>query len=106
MYIIADIFKGWGKTLSYPLVAFLAFAFSIVMPSFAADARSIESVSRRVTEGKMFLDVTFEAGSEGDNHVLYIAYDREDKGGNIADWAELQRGCNISVTDTSAEIPV
>ena len=88
MSIIADIFKG-GKTFSYPLVAFLAFAFSMATPSFAADARSIESVSRRVTEGKMFLDVTFEAGSEGDNHALYIAYDTEDKGANIADWVEL-----------------
>ena len=72
----------------------------------SAEARSITDVQRRVENGKMFLDVTFEAGSDGDNHALYIAYDTEDKGADISDWAELQRGCNISVTDTSAEIPV
>ncbi len=37
MSIIADIFKGGGKTLSYPFVAFLAFAFSMATPSFAAE---------------------------------------------------------------------
>lgn len=86
--------------------AALAVALGAIFAATTTDARSIESVSRRVTEGKMFLDVTFEAGSEGDNHALYIAYDMEDKGDDIGNWAALQRGCNISVTDTSAEIPV
>ena len=85
-------------------VVFL-FAFAMCA-AVSAEARSITDVQRRVENGKMFLDVTFEAGSEGDNHALYIAYDTVDKGGNISAWAALQRGCNISVTDTSAEIPV
>ena len=53
--------------------AALAVALGAIFAATTADARSIESVSRRVTEGKMFLDVTFDAGSEGDNHALYIA---------------------------------
>ena len=85
------------------VVSLFAFAMCAAV---SAEARSITGVQRLVTEGKMFLDVTFEAGSEGDNHALYIAYDMEDKGDDIGNWAELQRGCNISVTDTSAEIPV
>lgn len=106
MYIIADIFKGWGKTLSYSLVAFLAFAFSIVMPSFAAEARSITGVERISSSGEMSLYVTFVAGDPGDNHALYIAYDTEDKGADISNWAALQRGCNVAAEATSATIPV
>lgn len=106
MSIIAYIFKGWGKTLSYPIVAFLAFAFSIVMSSFAAEARSITGVERISSSGEMSLKVTFEAGEPGDNHALYIAYDTEDKGADISDWAELQRGCIVAADATSATIPV
>lgn len=106
MSIIADIFKGGGKTLSYPIVAFLAFAFSIVMPLFAAEARSITDVQRRVENGKMFLVVKFDAGGSGDNHALYIAYDTEDKGADISNWAALQRGCVVAAGATTATIPV
>lgn len=105
MSIIADIFKG-GKTLTYPRVAFLAFAFSMATPSFAAEARSITGVERIVSDGAVSLKVTFEAGKTGDNHALYIAYATEDKGETITNWAELQRGCNVAADATSAMIPV
>ena len=50
--------------------------------------------------------VTFEAGTAGDAHALYIAYDTEDKGTQLSDWAALQRGCNVAADATSATIPV
>ena len=82
----------------------LAFAMCAAV---SAEARSITGVQRRrVENGKMFLDVKFDAGETGDNHALYIAYDTEDKGGNISAWAELQRGCVVAADATSATIPV
>lgn len=103
MSIIADIFKG-GKTFSYPLVAFLAFAFSIVMPSFAAEARSITGVERISSSGKMSLKVTFEAGSPGDSHALYLAYAPSDMGTSIADWPVFQRVKIVGADETSATV--
>ena len=72
----------------------------------SAAARSITGVERIVSAGAVSLKVTFEAGKTGDNHALYIAYDTEDKGETITDWAELQRGCNVTAEATSATIPV
>ena len=74
--------------------------------AWAAEARSITGVERIVSAGEMFLNVTFEAGEPGDSHALYIAYDMEDKGADISNWAELQRGCNVAADATSATIPV
>ena len=74
--------------------------------AWAAEARSITGVERIVSAGEMFLNVTFEAGEPGDSHALYIAYDTEDKGADISNWAELQRGCNVAADATSATIPV
>ena len=74
--------------------------------AWAAGARSITGVERIVSDGAVSLKVTFDSGKIGDNHALYIAYDTEDKGETITDWAELQRGCNVAVDATSATIPV
>ena len=82
----------------------LAFAMCAAV---SAEARSITGVQRRrVENGKMFLDVKFDAGETGDEHALYIAYDTEDKGADISNWAELQRGCVVAADATSATIPV
>ena len=74
--------------------------------AWAAEARSITGVERMVTAGAVSLKVTFDSGETGDNHALYIAYDTEDKGADISNWAELQRGCNVAADATSATIPV
>ena len=58
------------------------------------------------SQGASSLAVTFEAGDPGDAHALYIAFDTEDKGGDLSDWAALQRGCNVAADATSATIPV
>lgn len=86
--------------------AALAVALGAIFAATTADARSITGVERIVSAGAMSLSVTFEAGSPGDSHALYIAYDTEDKGETITDWAELQRGCNVAADATSATIPV
>jgi hypothetical protein len=57
-----------------------------------AEARSITGVERISSSGEMSLNVTFEAGEPDDSHALYIAYDTEDKGDTLANWAALQRG--------------
>ena len=64
------------------VVSLFAFAMCAAV---SAEARSITGVQRLVTEGKTFLDVTFDSGSADDKHALYIAYDTEDKGDNIAE---------------------
>lgn len=97
------ICKGRGKTLNYLLAAVFAFAMSA---GLTAEARSITSVERVAAAGAKSLNVTFEAGESGDTHALYIAYDTEDKGDNIANWAALQRGCVVADDATSATIPV
>ena len=74
--------------------------------AWADESRSITGVERIVSDGAVSLNVTFEEGDPGDNHALYIAYDTEDKGADISNWAELQRGCNVAADATSATIPV
>ena len=92
-----------GRLLSFILSVVFLFGAS---GAWAAEARSITGVERIVSSGEMSLNVTFEAGDPGDNHALYIAYDMEDKGADISNWAELQRGCNVAADATSATIPV
>ena len=84
-------------------VALFAFA---MCAAISAEARSITGVSRYFSEGKMYLDVALEKGQSGDTHALYIAYDMEDKGGDISSWAALQRGCVVAADATSATIPI
>ena len=83
-----------------------AFAFA-TCAALTVEARSITGV-RHLTprDGVSSLVVTFEAGVAGDEHALYIAYDTEDKGADISNWAALQRGCVVSADATSATIPV
>ena len=89
--------------LSFMLL--IVFAF-VTNGAWAAEARSITGVERIVSDGAVSLKVTFDSGKTGDNHALYIAYDTEDKGADISNWAELQRGCNVAADATSATIPV
>ena len=102
-FLTGVIRGGGGKTLNYLLVAAFAFAMSANM---TVEARSITGVERVAAAGAKSLNVTFEAGETGDAHALYIAYDTEDKGDNIANWAALQRGCVVADNATSATIPV
>ena len=81
------------------------FAFAMCV-AISAEARSITGVSRYFSEGKMYLDVALEKGQSGDTHALYIAYDMEDKGGDISSWAALQRGCVVAADATSVTIPI
>ena len=60
----------------------------------------------QVTQGRPELAVTLEAGEAGDTHALYIAYDTEDRGDVLADWAAFQRGCVLAAEATSATLPV
>ena len=85
------------------LTAVFAFAMCAAL---TVEARSITGVSRHFSPGQMLLGVTFEAGEPGDKHALYIAYDTEDKGADISNWAALQRGCVVADDATSATIPV
>ena len=87
--------------------AVLAVAVVVTGATMSAEARSITGV-RHLTprDGVSSLAVTFEVGEPGDEHALYIAYDTEDKGADISNWAALQRGCNVAADATSATIPV
>ena len=102
---MSRIYRNHGMRHTFAAAA-LAVALGAIFAATTAEARSITGVERIVLSDKMFLNVTFEAGETGDSHALYIAYDTEDKGGDIANWAELQRGCNVAVDATSATIPV
>ena len=85
---------------------FLAVAFAFAMSvDTAAEARSITGVERVASAGAVSFNVTLEVGEPGDAHALYIAYDTEDKGDNIANWTALQRGCVVAADATSATIP-
>ena len=95
---------GGGKTLSYALAA-LSQTVALGAAT-TAQARSITGVELVSSAGEMSMNVTFEAGEPSDKHALYIAYDTEDKGGDIASWAGLQRGCNVAADATAATIPV
>ena len=87
--------------------AALAIAVVVMGAATTAEARSITGVRHLPPrDGVSSLAVTFEAGEPGDEHALYIAYDTEDKGADISNWAALQRGCNVAADATSATIPV
>ena len=83
--------------------ATLAIAVVVTGSTMSAEARSITDV-RHLTprDGVSSLAVTLEAGEPGDSHALYIAYDTEDKGADISNWAALQRGCNVAADATAA----
>ena len=91
---------------SLSLILSIAFLFVTSAAWASAAARSITGVERIVSDGAVSLKVTFEAGESGDKHALYIAYDTEDKGASLANWAALQRGCVVADDATSATIPV
>ena len=86
--------------------AALAVGMIVTGANMPAEARSITGVERVASAGAISLNVTFEAGSVGDAHALYIAYDTEDKGADISNWAALQRGCVVAADATAATIPV
>ena len=88
------------------VAAVLAIAVVVMGATMPAEARSITGVELVSSAGEMSLNVTFEAGEPGDSHALYIAYDTEDKGADISNWAALQRGCNVAADATAATIPV
>ena len=84
-----------------------AFALLLALAAcLPAGARSVTGVRHVAAQGRSSLVVTVEAGASGDAHALYVAYDTEDKGGSLGDWAVLQRGCNLAADATSATIPV
>ena len=50
------------------------------------------------------MNVTFEAGSSGDSHALYLAYAPSDMGTSIADWPVFQRVKIVGADETSATV--
>ena len=76
-----------------------AVALGAVLP---ASARSITGASFTQSGATTTVDVTFEAGEAGDDHALYVAYDVEDRGAALADWAAYQRVGRVAADATSA----
>ena len=48
------------------------------------------------------VDVAFTTARLGDAHALYLAFDVEDRGTNLADWAAFQRVGRLAANDTAA----
>ena len=102
---MSRIDRIYGMRRAFAAAA-LTVAVFVTGATMSAEARSITGVELVSSSGEMSLNVTFEAGETGDSHALYIAYDTEDKGATIANWAALQRGCNVASDATAATIPV
>ena len=78
---------------------------AFALAAFAATgvfARSITDAEFTTSNGMTTVNVTFEAGQEGDAHALYIACDTTDQGASIADWSAFQRIGPVAKGATSA----
>ena len=84
-------------------------AAETVLSSSAAAA--IQVVSERTVSriaysepgpGTGRVDVAFTTARLGDAHALYLAFDTEDRGTNLADWAAFQRVGRLAANDTAA----
>ena len=81
------------------LAVLFAFAMCAVL---SAEARSITGATVSKSGSTTTVNVTFEAGSPGDVHALYIAYAPTDMGASISDWPVFQRVKIVGENDTSA----
>ena len=72
-------------------VTALAVAVIVTGATMSAEARSITGATVSKSGSATILNVTFEAGSPGDSHALYLAYAPLDMGTSIADWPVFQR---------------
>ena len=64
--------------------------------------RAITDVNFSTADSVTTVNVTFDAGSEGDNHALYVAYAPTDMGAQLAGWTALQRVKIVGADETSA----
>ena len=74
----------------------------VVIAALSASARSITGASFTQSGAETTVSVTFEAGASGDDHALYVAYDVQDRGATLADWAAYQRVGRVAADATSA----
>ena len=84
--------------------AALAVAVIVTGATMSAEARSITGATVSKSGSATILNVTFEAGSPGDSHALYLAYAPLDMGTSIADWPVFQRVKIVGESDTSAAV--
>ena len=77
-------------------------AVAVAAVALAACARSITGASFTQAGATTTVSVTFEAGSVGDDHALYVAYDVQDRGATLAGWAAYQRIGRVAADATSA----
>ena len=84
--------------------AALAVALGAIFAATTAEARSITGATVLKSGSATILNVTFEAGSPGDSHALYLAYAPLDMGTSIADWPVFQRVKIVGADETSATI--
>ena len=84
--------------------AALAVAVIVTGATMSAEARSITGATVSKSGSATILNVTFEAGSPGDSHALYLAYAPLDMGTSIADWPVFQRVKIVGADETSAAV--
>ena len=84
--------------------AALAVAVVVMGATMSAEARSITGAIVSKSGSATILNVTFETGSPGDSHALYLAYAPSDMGTSIADWPVFQRVKIVGADETSAAV--
>ena len=84
--------------------AALAVAVIVTGATMSAEARSITGATVSKSGSATILNVTFEAGSPGDSHALYLAYAPSDMGTSIAGWPVFQRVKIVGADETSATV--
>ena len=84
--------------------AVLAVAVVVMGATMSVEARSITGATVSKSGSATILNVTFEAGSPGDSHALYLAYAPSDMGTSIADWPVFQRVKIVGADETSATV--
>ena len=89
----------------HKLARILAAVFAFAMcAALTVEARSITGATVSKSGSATILNVTFEAGSAGDSHALYVAYASADMGTSIAGWPVFQRVKIVGADETSATV--
>ena len=73
-----------------------------VSDALSLTTRAITDVSFSTADSTTTVNVTFEAGSPGDVHALYVAYAPTDMGAQMAGWTAFQRVKIVGENETAA----
>ena len=96
---------GGAPVPAVPLAAETVLSSSAAAAIPVIGERTVSRIAYSEPEpGTGRVDVAFTTARPGDAHALYLAFDTEDRGTDLADWAAFQRVGRLTANDTAAGV--